>query len=96
MDIEDTRAPAIDDLKLLGSKGTTGTQASFLELFDGDYGKVRQLDGIIAKKMGFDGLRAGLGPDLFPQGGFPGAERAGPASPRAPPNSATTCACCST
>ena len=54
MDIEDTQR-AIDDLKLLGSKGTTGTQASFLELFDNDYGKVRQLDGIIAKKMGFEG-----------------------------------------
>ena len=42
------------ELKLLGSKGTTGTQASFLELFDGDYSKVRQLDGLIAKKMGFE------------------------------------------
>ncbi|MBR1811645.1 MAG: adenylosuccinate lyase [Clostridia bacterium] len=41
--------------KLLGSKGTTGTQASFLELFDGDYEKVKQLDGIIAEKMGFCG-----------------------------------------
>lgn len=40
-------------LKLLGSKGTTGTQASFLELFDGDYGKVEKLDGMIAEKMGF-------------------------------------------
>ena len=45
----------IEHLQLLGSKGTTGTQASFLELFDNDYGKVRQLDGIIAKKMGFEG-----------------------------------------
>ena len=44
----------ISRLKLLGSKGTTGTQASFLELFDGDYDKVDQLDPIIAKKMGFD------------------------------------------
>ncbi len=38
----------------LGSKGTTGTQASFLELFDGDYEKVRRLDGLIAQKMGFE------------------------------------------
>jgi len=40
--------------KLLGSKGTTGTQASFLELFDGDYEKVKKLDPLIAKKMGFE------------------------------------------
>lgn len=40
-------------LKLLGSKGTTGTQASFLELFDGDQEKVDQIDPMIAKKMGF-------------------------------------------
>ena len=41
-------------LKLLGSKGTTGTQASFLELFEGDIDKVDRLDPMIAKKMGFD------------------------------------------
>ncbi len=41
-------------LKLLGSKGTTGTQASFLELFDGDQEKVDQLDPLIAEKMGFE------------------------------------------
>ena len=41
-------------LKLLGSKGTTGTQASFLELFEGDMTKVDAIDDIIAKKMGFD------------------------------------------
>ena len=40
-------------LKLLGSKGTTGTQASFLTLFDGDHEKCRRLDAIIAEKMGF-------------------------------------------
>ncbi|MDD2484862.1 MAG: adenylosuccinate lyase [Eubacteriales bacterium] len=40
---------------LLGSKGTTGTQASFLELFDGNHEKVKQLDLLIAKKMGFPG-----------------------------------------
>ena len=40
-------------MKLLGSKGTTGTQASFMELFDGDEEKVKKLDKIIAKKMGF-------------------------------------------
>ena len=44
----------IDTLMLLGSKGTTGTQASFLELFNGDQDKIRQIDGKIAEKMGFD------------------------------------------
>ena len=43
----------LGSLKLLGSKGTTGTQASFLELFDGDHAKCRQLDQMIAEKMGF-------------------------------------------
>ena len=41
-------------LKLLGSKGTTGTQASFLELFDGDQEKIDQIDPMIAKKLGFE------------------------------------------
>lgn len=45
----------LDSMKLLGSKGTTGTQASFLELFDGDLEKVKKLDGMIAEKMGFKG-----------------------------------------
>ena len=44
----------LDTLMLLGSKGTTGTQASFLELFNGDQDKIRQIDGKIAEKMGFD------------------------------------------
>jgi len=43
----------IDHLKLLGCKGTTGTQASFLELFEGDHEKCRELDRKIAKEMGF-------------------------------------------
>lgn len=43
----------IDNLKLLGSKGTTGTQASFLELFNGDKEKVKKLDYLIAEKVGF-------------------------------------------
>lgn len=46
----------LDNLKLLGSKGTTGTQASFLELFEGDHEKVRQLDQKIAQEMGFQGV----------------------------------------
>ncbi len=51
-DFEDI-TDSIKSLKLLGSKGTTGTQASFLELFNGDYDKVKQLDALIAKKQGF-------------------------------------------
>jgi adenylosuccinate lyase len=45
----------IDGMLLLGSKGTTGTQASFLELFDGDHDKIKKLDQLIAGKMGFAG-----------------------------------------
>ena len=52
MDLEDLDH-VLEHMKLLGSKGTTGTQASFMELFDGDEEKVRKLDSIIAKKMGF-------------------------------------------
>ena len=44
----------LSGMKLLGSKGTTGTQASFLELFDGDHEKVKRLDSIIAEKMGYE------------------------------------------
>lgn len=46
----------IGTLKLLGSKGTTGTQASFLELFGGDHEKVKALEEKIAREMGFDGV----------------------------------------
>ncbi len=48
----------IAGLKLLGSKGTTGTQASFVELFKGDLDKVDRLDPMLAEKMGFDGCVA--------------------------------------
>ncbi len=57
MDIEDLDYVS-SSLKLLGSKGTTGTQASFMELFAGDQDKVRELDRLIAKKMGFEGCYA--------------------------------------
>lgn len=44
--------------KLLGSKGTTGTQASFMELFEGDIDKVKKLDKMIAEKLGYSGVFA--------------------------------------
>ena len=44
----------IATLKALGSKGTTGTQASFLELFDGDHAKARALDALVCRKIGFE------------------------------------------
>ncbi|MCD7824747.1 MAG: adenylosuccinate lyase [Clostridiaceae bacterium] len=52
MDLEDLEY-VLSTMKLLGSKGTTGTQASFMELFDGDEEKVKKLDQLIAEKMGF-------------------------------------------
>jgi len=52
LDLEDINY-VLDGMKLLGSKGTTGTQASFLELFDGDHEKIEKIDGMIAEKMGF-------------------------------------------
>jgi adenylosuccinate lyase len=48
----------IETLKARSVKGTTGTQASFLELFDGDHAKVRQLETVVAQKMGFDATYA--------------------------------------
>ena len=53
MDLDDVNY-IISQLKLLGSKGTTGTQASFLELFDGDHEKCKEADKRIARKMGFE------------------------------------------
>ena len=52
MDLEDLEY-VMSTLKLLGSKGTTGTQASFLELFEGDQETIDKIDPIIAEKMGF-------------------------------------------
>lgn len=48
----------LDSLKLLGCKGTTGTGASFMELFEGDHEKVKQLEKLIAQDMDFDGCVA--------------------------------------
>ncbi|MCI5900738.1 MAG: adenylosuccinate lyase [Firmicutes bacterium] len=52
LDLEDLDH-VLDTMKLLGSKGTTGTQASFLELFDGDQETIDKIDPMIAEKMGF-------------------------------------------
>ena len=52
MDLEDLEY-VLGGMKLLGSKGTTGTQASFLELFDGDQETIDKIDPMIAQKMGF-------------------------------------------
>jgi len=46
----------IRTMRFRGVKGTTGTQASFLELFDGDHAKVTELDGRVARAMGFDAV----------------------------------------
>ena len=53
MDLEDLDY-VLSTMKLLGCKGTTGTQASFLELFNGDHEKIKQIDKKIAQKMGFE------------------------------------------
>ena len=53
MDLEDLEY-RLANLKLLGSKGATGTQASFIDLFGGDIKKVNQLEDLIAKEVGFD------------------------------------------
>ena len=52
MDFEDL-SYIIDNIKILGCKGTTGTQASFMELFAGDEEKIKELDKLIAKEMGY-------------------------------------------
>ncbi len=52
LDLEDLTY-VLENMKLLGSKGTTGTQASFLELFDGDQETIDKIDPMIASKMGF-------------------------------------------
>ena len=53
LDLEDLEY-VLGTMKLLGSKGTTGTQASFLELFEGDQETIDKIDPMIAKKMGFE------------------------------------------
>lgn len=51
----------LSTLRFRGAKGTTGTQASFLQLFDGDHARVEALDRLVARKMGFDSVAAVTG-----------------------------------
>jgi adenylosuccinate lyase len=51
----------LKELKARGVKGTTGTQASFLELFNGDHAKVRRLEELVSRKMGFEGAYPATG-----------------------------------
>jgi adenylosuccinate lyase len=51
----------LEHLRFRGAKGTTGTQASFLQLFNGDHAKVEALDRVVARKMGFDSVAAVTG-----------------------------------
>lgn len=46
----------LEQLRFLGVKGATGTQASFLDLFNGDHGKVKKLDSLLAEELGFTGV----------------------------------------
>ena len=65
MDLEDLEY-VLGTLKLLGSKGTTGTQASFLELFEGDQETIDKIDPMIAEKNGIQELLSSVRTDLFP------------------------------
>ena len=60
LDLEEIET-RLEKLRFRGAKGTTGTQASFLQLFDGDHSKVEALDRLVAQKMGFDQLFAVTG-----------------------------------
>ena len=65
MDLEDLEY-VLGTMKLLGSKGTTGTQASFLELFEGDQETIDKIDPMIAAEDGIQGMLSGIRTDLFP------------------------------
>ena len=75
MDLEDLEY-VMGSLKLLGSKGTTGTQASFLELFNGDQETIDKIDPMIAAKMGFKECYA-VRSDLFQKSGYKSCQYSG-------------------
>jgi adenylosuccinate lyase len=60
LDLEEIEA-RLEKLRFRGAKGTTGTQASFLQLFDGDHARVEALDRLVARKMGFENVFAVTG-----------------------------------
>ena len=74
MDLEDLDY-RISTLKLLGSKGTTGTQASFVDLFDGDTEKITRLEQTDCRRNGLFHGGSGFRTDVFPQNGFSGSSR---------------------
>ena len=73
MDLEDLEYVR-GSLKLLGSKGTTGTQASFLELFDGDQETIDKIDPNDRPEDGISGMLSGIRTDLFQKSRYKSVE----------------------
>ena len=86
----------IENLRMLGSKGTTGTQASFMELFDGDESKVKELEKRIADDFGFAGVVPVSGQTYSAQDRRADARNARRYRSNPLPSSQPTCVCCST
>ncbi len=82
----------LSTLALLGSKGTTGTQASFMELFEGDEEKIKAVEASIARQMGFERVAPISTPARWITMSAPPL----PASPSRPASFPTTCAFCKT